>query len=174
MATIHIDEAGGSDSTGDGTAEAPFHSILGALLKQGSAEAPPMVCKQADPAEYVPVTATALKRAKKAYEIHVKKAAKQQQNNSDQQQKQAQDESKLEESRKIVIQETEGEAKRIKIHQAIHNRQTKVRLFGWVHRLRQQKGLIFIILRDGTGFLQCVLTGKLVSSLLSFFEKRRR
>ncbi|PLW13322.1 hypothetical protein PCANC_16691 [Puccinia coronata f. sp. avenae] len=164
MATIHIDEAGGSDSTGDGTAEAPFHSILGALLKQGSAEAPPMVCKQADPAEYVPVTATALKRAKKAYEIHVKKAAKQQQNNSDQQQKQAQDESKLEESRKIVIQETEGKAKRIKIHQAIHNRQTKVRLFGWVHRLRQQKGLIFIILRDGTGFLQCVLTGKLAQT----------
>ena len=35
---------------------------------------------------------------------------------------------------------------------------------GWVHRLRVQKGLAFITLRDGTGYLQCVLTGDLAKA----------
>lgn len=52
----------------------------------------------------------------------------------------------------------------IKIRQGLQTRDKPVKVQGWVHRLRSQKGLIFIVLRDGTGFLQCVLTGKNVQT----------
>jgi asparaginyl-tRNA synthetase len=36
----------------------------------------------------------------------------------------------------------------------------RVRVNGWAHHIRAQKNIIFIELRDGTGFLQCILAGK--------------
>jgi hypothetical protein len=42
-------------------------------------------------------------------------------------------------------------------------RSKRVRVFGWVHRLRPQKDIIFLVLRDGTGYLQAVLSGQVVS-----------
>jgi len=42
----------------------------------------------------------------------------------------------------------------------------RIIIFGWVHHLRQQsKNLFFIVLRDGTGMLQCILCDQLVSTL---------
>lgn len=66
----------------------------------------------------------------------------------------------LEEARKIVLKEDSSlkPAKRIKIGQGKIHRGERVKIYGWVHRLRRQgKNLMFITLRDGSGFLQTVL-----------------
>lgn len=61
----------------------------------------------------------------------------------------------------VLIQEDESlpSPVKIKLYQAALNRGNRVKVQGWVHRLRKQKGLIFIVLRDGHGYLQCVLSG---------------
>ena len=54
------------------------------------------------------------------------------------------------------------EATRSRIQDLESLRGKRVVVYGWVHRLRRQgKALMFITLRDGTGFLQCVLNGTL-------------
>lgn len=87
----------------------------------------------------------------------------------------------LEESKTIILYEDVSlpSAVLIKIRQGVGYRDRRVKLFGWVHRLRRQgttssnemsfhkchtdvisftgKALMFVTLRDGTGFLQCVL-----------------
>lgn len=67
----------------------------------------------------------------------------------------------LEEAKKITITEDPSwpVAQRIRIFEGNAQRGKRVTIYGWVHRLRRQgKSLAFITLRDGTGFLQCVLT----------------
>ena len=56
----------------------------------------------------------------------------------------------------------------IKIKDSGSNRDSRIVVKGWVHRLRRQgKSLMFILLRDGTGYIQCVLNDNLVSLLVS-------
>ena len=43
-------------------------------------------------------------------------------------------------------------------------RSKRVRVSGWVHRLRDQERIIFLVVRDGTGYLQIVLSGNSVRS----------
>lgn len=58
-----------------------------------------------------------------------------------------------------------------KIAQLADLRSKRVLLFGWVHRLRQQKDIIFIVVRDGTGYLQTVLSGRVVSRVILTRQK---
>eukprot|EP01104_Vermistella_antarctica_P013575 TRINITY_DN4130_c0_g1_i2.p1 TRINITY_DN4130_c0_g1~~TRINITY_DN4130_c0_g1_i2.p1 ORF type:complete len:701 (+),score=232.61 TRINITY_DN4130_c0_g1_i2:88-2103(+) len=72
----------------------------------------------------------------------------------------------LEASKKIVLVNPSTEATRIKIRCAKENESKRVRISGWVDRVSQgsKKGLLFVELRDGTGYVQCVLTGDLAKT----------
>lgn len=64
----------------------------------------------------------------------------------------------------IVIKQDEslGPAPKVYLRDTVANRGTRIKVEGWVVSLRQQsKELMFLDLRDGTGFLQVVLTGDL-------------
>ena len=70
-------------------------------------------------------------------------------------------EHKLNESKKLVLEPIASPAHVTKIFEAKSLLETRIKVSGWVHNLRTQGNIIFILLRDGTGFLQCVLSGNL-------------
>jgi asparaginyl-tRNA synthetase len=140
-----------------------------------------------DPAarlEWKPATKTATKKAVNFLEQHKKKAAKE----KDLAARKAVEDDKrrgaLEEAKKVIIKENSSLPKALKIKilekdpkivklrksdaqsadKATDFKGTRVRVSGWVHRLRSQKDVIFVTLRDGYGLLQCVLTGDLVKN----------
>nr|QBH73676.1 aspartyl-tRNA synthetase [Franklinothrips vespiformis] len=159
---IYTSDKHGSDETGDGTAAKPLKTILQAMRQAGSEPFPVIyVDAKEDGKKYEPAAKSQLKKIQKLWvrEQH-KNDAKSKQLEEDAE-KRAKN---LEEAKKIVIKEDTSlpAAKAIKIHESKDNRNVRVKLYGWVHRLRRQgKALMFITLRDGTGFLQCVLNDAL-------------
>jgi len=50
---------------------------------------------------------------------------------------------------------------KIKIYEVKEYIGKRVKIYGWCHRIRAGKDNLFIVLRDGTGYIQCVLGGNL-------------
>ncbi|KAJ2162513.1 asparagine--tRNA ligase [Coemansia sp. RSA 552] len=170
---LFVDEAAGSDEAGAGTKAAPYKTVVAAVavvagMPAEKQESFKVMVKKPAGEDYVEATSSALKKAKKAHEIAKRKADKQaEQAKKDQAQneaKQAEEQRRLDESKKLVLKEDPAlpAAKEIRIMDTVANRGTRVKIFGWVNRLRVQgKDMMFIVLRDGTGYLQCVLTNQL-------------
>jgi asparaginyl-tRNA synthetase len=117
-------------------------------------------------AEYKPVAKAALKKAKNAYAAHVKKEAKAAELAAKEAEQKAAREAQLEAAKAITLVEdaSKPKAKKIKIRDTTSHRGVRVAISGWIHRLRQQKNMIFITLRDGTGLLQCILADRLTET----------
>lgn len=123
---------------------------------------------QLDPSEMVdadgkPLSKAQIKKLKKAKEAAAKKAIRAAELAA---QKAAAEAKKLEDSKSIVVVEDASlpAAKRILIKDVADHVGQRVRIFGWAQFVRQQGSMIFIDLRDGTGFpalLQVILTGNL-------------
>ncbi|EAU91868.1 asparaginyl-tRNA synthetase [Coprinopsis cinerea okayama7 len=167
MASVYIDEAAGSDTTGTGTIEAPYQTLGFAVYSQPTAS---YLIRKDSAAEYAEPTQSSLKKAKKTAEGIEKKKKKQEELEERERKAKGEEKEKreklLEESKKIVLEEDPAlpKAPKAKITHLEKHRGQRVRVFGWVHRLRQQKDIIFIVLRDGTGYLQAVLSGRVAQT----------
>ncbi|KAG7091200.1 hypothetical protein E1B28_010251 [Marasmius oreades] len=164
MAPVYIDETAGSDTTGNGSEAQPYQTLAYALFVTESAEATYSIRKDAG-SPFDEPTQSSLKKARKTADGLKKKKQKQEElAEREAKEKGAEKEKRenlLEESKKIVLVEDSSlpQAKRSKIVHLESLRKQRVAVSGWVHRLRQQKDITFITLRDGTGYLQAVLSG---------------
>ncbi|KAK0567051.1 asparagine--tRNA ligase [Tilletia horrida] len=169
--TVFIDPATGSDEQGDGSKAAPYSTALGAMLKKGPNAS--IFTKRAagdkdttdtDSDGYTPITKSATKKAKSLWEQQQKKLRKAEEAAAKEQDAAQLDSAKLESSKSVVLEKPTTPVKKIKIGQGIKNRDQRISVKGWVHRLRQQSNITFLVLRDGTGYIQCILTGKLAQT----------
>ncbi|KXS20729.1 hypothetical protein M427DRAFT_51707 [Gonapodya prolifera JEL478] len=165
---LFVDETAGSDESGVGTEASPFKTAVAAILKASTANTGINVdeikIKVKKESEWTDISKAGFKKAKGGFENAIKKLRKEEEKKHKEAEDKAGEEKRLEESKKIVIKMDYNlpQAKQIKIRDSTSNRGQRVVVCGWVHRHRVQgKDLMFIWLRDGTGFLQCVLTGQM-------------
>lgn len=189
VAQIHIDEEAGTDNDSTaGTDSAPFKTLLFAYT-QHPPQGRPVSFLVRKEAEWTPAPKAALKKVTNAYEQQQKKAGKAAELKAKQDQVEQERKQVLEESKKITITENpqlpkpmtmklwEKDPKIIKLGSGERkptgpedvdytspDRGTRVRVGGRVHRERKQKDVVFITLRDGYGYLQCVFTGRLAKT----------
>uniref|UniRef100_A0A1D1XGT0 Asparagine--tRNA ligase, cytoplasmic n=1 Tax=Anthurium amnicola TaxID=1678845 RepID=A0A1D1XGT0_9ARAE len=164
--TVYVDEVQGSDETSTGTQNAPYKTVVHALQVKGDNI---KILVQKTPEEgYKDITDTALKKARKRVGELAKKAKKEEEKKRAEAEKiklqREEEERKLEEAKKVILEQDTDlpQAIKIKIRESVANRGKRVKVSGWVHRLRTQgKDMKFIVLRDGSGYLQCLLNGKL-------------
>ncbi|KAG7303517.1 hypothetical protein JYU34_012043 [Plutella xylostella] len=159
---IYTSDKRGSDETGDGSEDKPFKTILQAMRHAGKEPFPTIYVDAKEEGKVFEVAAKSqLKKIQKIWVRENYKAADKAKAEEDSNDKRQQN---MEEAKKIVIKEDPSlpKAKVVKIYETENNRGTRICVRGWVHRLRRQgKSLMFLTLRDGTGYLQCVLNGLL-------------
>ncbi|KAJ3870922.1 hypothetical protein F5051DRAFT_423725 [Lentinula edodes] len=152
MLTIYIDEATGSDTTGQGTEAQPYQSL--AFTISTTADAKYLICKDTN-TSYDEPTQFAIKKGKKGPGGLEKKGKKEEEIAECKAKEKGEEWEKrerlLEESKSVVLTEDTSLAKATK----------RVGVFGWVHPPRPQKDITFVTLCDGTGYLQVVLSGRI-------------
>uniref|UniRef100_A0A8C7CJP0 Asparaginyl-tRNA synthetase 1 n=1 Tax=Oncorhynchus kisutch TaxID=8019 RepID=A0A8C7CJP0_ONCKI len=159
---LYVSDKEGNDQDGDGTEQKPFKTALRALTFAGKEPFPTIyVDSQKEGERWAVISKTQRKNVKKLF-------AREQMKSDSKDKKEAEDferrEKNLDGAKKVTIENDSSlpEPKTVKIYQLEPLRGERVKVFGWVHRMRKQgKNLLFIVLRDGTGFLQCVLNDKL-------------
>lgn len=165
---VYIDENSGvDDELTPGIQTAPFKTInFAAYHTDTSNKSITYSFHQKKDGKWVDIAPTAIKKARKSFEIALKKAAKQLENAARRDAAEAAKITAVQVTNSVILKEDSSlpVAKSIKLRDSVTSRGQRVKVNGWIHRLRNQKGMIFIELRDGTGYLQCLLTGPLTET----------
>lgn len=159
--SVYVNEKTGKDLEGYGSEDKPYQTPAFAVLSLPEGKV--LVFKSTEEGEgYEEISASALKKAKKGADGLRKKQEKAKA--AAEKQKEVAD--KLDQLEVVTITEDKSlpEAKKTKLRNIGDAIGSRVVVQGWIHRLRLQKGLGFVTVRDGTGYLQCVLTGDLAKA----------
>lgn len=188
MSLIYV-ETGGSDTTGHGSLEKPYQSLAQAIYAHGDAQ---FKIRKTPNAKYEEPTPTSLKKAKNIARRMEMKADRQHELNEKMREEEEKRKNRLKDSKTIVLHEDLAlptatrvsnahiisawysliERLQAKIEQLKTHRGKRVRVFGWVHHVRPHTGdIIFLLVRDGTGYLQSVLSGLVVCPPFMYIEK---
>ncbi|KIR29504.1 asparagine-tRNA ligase [Cryptococcus deuterogattii LA55] len=179
LPVVYIDEKTGSDTEGTGAELSPFASPLAAYQSfnpSPESDANPssvatFMVRKADSVErndWVELSASAKKKLVKSIggwrKAEAKLAAEGERLEKQRQEQAEKDRLRREEAKNVVlVDDPSKESKSIwAVPELVGKR---VRLQGWVHRFRPQKTNFFVVLRDGSGFLQCILTGDCIRTV---------
>ncbi|KFD58743.1 hypothetical protein M513_00436 [Trichuris suis] len=163
LKALHISEGRGSDAHGNGTTEKPFKTLLRAMMCFRKEPFPEFLVEAGadSTVQWVKVSQSQFKKCHRLWQQEVRKLERDAGKEAEDTVRRFQN---MSAAKQIVIEEDVNLPKAIivKIRDVREKIGKRVRVYGWVHRLRRQgKRLMFLILRDGTGFLQCVMTDKL-------------
>ncbi|GMR52811.1 hypothetical protein PMAYCL1PPCAC_23006 [Pristionchus mayeri] len=166
MSTLYVCQESGDDANDGLSTATAVASLFQAMLLAKTADGDFKMATKNESGEIVwdKPSQAAKKKNQKRFEAELKKLEK-----AGSKAKAAEESAHaaLEEAKKIKLEMDPSlpAAKRIKIREGVTHRDVRVHVTGWVHRLRRQgKVMAFLVLRDGSGFLQCVLTDKLCQS----------
>ncbi|OSS49444.1 hypothetical protein B5807_05531 [Epicoccum nigrum] len=186
-ATYYIDEDVGQDVPEQtGAEDSPYKTLGYAVYQKGEAakfktrkSVTGEVAEGADASsrlEWKDAASSALKKAVKYSKTLKKKAEKEGEQLALRAKEQAARNEVLDEAKKVVLEEDKSlpapiriklddtDASKITLGDGKDVKGTRVRVFGRVHRERKQSKVLFITLRDGYGYMQVVLTGKLAET----------
>ncbi|CAK7215761.1 hypothetical protein SCUCBS95973_002587 [Sporothrix curviconia] len=168
--SVYVDtDVGKDDESADGSEARPFKSLAHAYIQNLDKPAKEYLMRSSttatggdDEAARLQWKAPAKSAAKKAQTLldgHKKKLARAQQTLAKEEEQKQQRAKNLEAAKAVMIAEDASlpKAQTIKLWNKAVPLGSRVRVFGHIHRLRVQKQATFLTLKDGYGFLQCVL-----------------
>ncbi|KAL2257786.1 hypothetical protein VTK26DRAFT_9173 [Humicola hyalothermophila] len=169
----YIDPVNGKDDeTADGSEAKPYQSLYHALIQHLDKPAPAYLTRVAkegagsDGPVWEEPAKSAMKKAVGRVDAYKKKLAKEQASARQEEEERKQRLKNLEEAKKIVLKQDPSlpPAVRIKLNNknvelgdGAGKKGTRVKVYGRIAQLRTQKTATFITLKDGYGFLQCIL-----------------
>lgn len=176
--TYYVDETvGNDDPTTPGTVERPFKTLTQAMKSYAPETSTYLIRKSeaGNEPEWKTPSDSAMKKSRKLYDQHKRKQAQADERAMKDREEEMRRLKILEDAKSVEIKEDsslpapvrirldEEDATRIKLGTA-DSPGTRVRVLGRVHRLRSQKDVMFITLKDGYGHMQVVFGGDLIKT----------
>jgi asparaginyl-tRNA synthetase len=181
LPTLYVDEKKGSDTGAKGTQDSPFATPVAAYLSLNlTADKDPLsVCQilaakttEDGKTEWAELSGAGKKKLVKGIDAQRKKAAKAAADGERLAKEAAENEARQTALRaeaakiKLVEDSSKGEASKARAKGLPDFTDKRVRLQGWVHRLRKQKTNFFVVLRDASGpLVQLVLSGDCIKTV---------